>query len=145
MSKVISTNKSTEKEILDHLKKCNNDFIPSLSSYIDLELYSYKLFSKAVRFEYFVHNELAGLLAFYVLEKEGISFLTNLSVLRKYHGQGIASLLLSSLVNFNKKNKLTSIKLEVSNQNKPAYLFYMKNDFSLYESNDKSQILIKKI
>ena len=77
----ITQNKSNEENIFKHLKKCSNQFIPSLDTYVNIELYSKKLYKQATRFEIFDNNNLKGLIAIYINNDKGFitNFLSNLS------------------------------------------------------------------
>ncbi len=44
-------NKATTAQIIDHLQRCNADFIPPLSGRTNIDDYALKITNKATRFE----------------------------------------------------------------------------------------------
>jgi ribosomal protein S18 acetylase RimI-like enzyme len=133
-------NKSSEKEIHEHLVKISPFFKPQLNSYVDLKIYSNKIFNKSVRFDCFNENNLIGLIALYI--SEGFGFITNISVLPQFQGQGIAQNLLINCVCFVKKIEgIKYLRLEVFHQNKVAQSFYGKNNFKIISKSKKKVIM----
>lgn len=125
-------NKTRAEDIYDHLSRCDYDFKPSLSSYVDLNLYSKKLYEKSERFEIWRNNHLIGLLAVYINEVDKSIFITNLSIERSLRGQSFGLKLINMMlkeVNF--MNTFESIKLEVKSKNIHAIKFYEKVGFKL--------------
>jgi hypothetical protein len=59
-----SNNKACLGDILNHLSKVDSSFVPNLSSYIDLKLYSKKISENAERVELWRNEVLVDLLAF---------------------------------------------------------------------------------
>lgn len=137
-------NKSSEKEILTHLTKCNNDFVPTLSSTINLNIYANKLYTKSIRLELWVENDLIGLLAVYTNNKEK-GYITNMSILSEYYGKGFAQLLLDACIKHLKELAINRVELEVNKENSRAIKFYEKNKFILKNSNEISLHLSKSI
>ncbi len=137
-------NTSTTKQIVTHLKRCDDLFVPNLSSYVDMESYAGKLFNKAQRIEYFKENELLALLAFYVNFENNFCFITNVSVDRKLKGKKIGDTLLTRLVEFCLENGINKIQLEVRKENCKAINFYKKHNFTLLKEN-KKKIELQKI
>lgn len=124
-------NNSTKKHIINHLKACNDSFIPNLDSYVDIDSYSRKLHSKSTRFEYFENNKLIGLVAAYQNSIEREVFITNVSVIPSFQKKGISSSLLSKCISYYKNKKYKLIILEVNNKNWKAVNFYEKNKFKI--------------
>jgi len=129
-----STNKSTTKQIEDHLSKCEKTFTPKLSSYVDIKDYSNKVFNKAMRFECFDEEKLVGLIAGYKGEK---LYITNVSTDPDYTRRGIAGTLMKMSEDFCRLNNLRYIELEVNPQNQTAIAFYEKRGFKIKNSNHK--------
>lgn len=128
-------NISTKDQIFTHLKACDTLFVPNLSSYVDIESYSEKLFEKAVRIEYFKGNELLALLAFYVNFNNNFCFITNVSVDDKLKGKKIGNALLLHLDQYCIENNIKKIQLEVRKENNKAINFYKKHSFALLKEN----------
>ena len=90
---------STVEEIHVHLQGCDADFVPRLSSRIDLKAYAKKIFEKSTRLEAWAGQELIGLIAVYLTNKDaGEGFITNVSVLSAYAGKKVASQLLQNCI-----------------------------------------------
>lgn len=125
-------NKTRIEDIFNHLSRCDTDFKPNLSSYVDLNLYSKKLYNKSERFEVWQNNHLLGLLAVYVNKKDKFLFITNLSLEKELRGQGFGLKLIDLMLNeLNFKNTFKIIRLEVKTKNIQAIKFYEKIGFKL--------------
>jgi ribosomal protein S18 acetylase RimI-like enzyme len=121
---------ATVKEILAHLKECNNNFSPPLAERVNVDAYSRKLYEKSVTFEAWEGRCLAGLLAAYFNDSTDCSvFITNVSVLKDFMGLGIASELLRECIEYAIKENFREIKLEVNKENSYAIGLYRKFDF----------------
>ena len=100
-----------------HLNECSKNFIPELSTYVDIDTYSTKLFQKSTRVEAFLESELIGLIAIYINEQKKDSFISNVSVLPKIEGNGVAKTLfaetLKLLKQLNTSAKIAFLSLEV--------------------------------
>lgn len=132
---IVYFNTSTIDQIVTHLKKCDNLFVPNLSSYIDIDRYAEKLFEKAQRIECFENKELLALLAFYKNLENSFCFITNLSVDEKIKGKRIGQNLLNKLNTYCVDNNILKIQLVVYKENNKAINFYIKNNFALLKEN----------
>lgn len=123
-------NKASVVEIAEFLKKSDADFVPLLSSRVEISDYANKIASKATRFEAWSGGKLIGLVAAYCndLEKR-IAFITSVNVLREWTGKGIAAKLMKQLVEHAKASGMHQISLEVACNNVPAIRLYEKNGF----------------
>lgn len=118
------------QEILAHLKECSDDFYPPLIERVNLEEYSRKLLEKSITFEAWNQNFLVGLLAAYFNQNTDRSvFITNVSVLKKFMGMGIASELLGQCIKYAASKKIREIELEVNKESAYAINLYGKFDF----------------
>lgn len=133
---------ANEKDIFEHLAECNNNFIPPLSERLDLTNYSNKIFEKSITFEAWHNDSLIGLIAAYFNDNEK-GFITNVSVVQKYLGKGIATLLMNNCINYAKRNNFNVILLEVNNNNESAIKLYMKFGFIVH--GRKNELLILKL
>jgi ribosomal protein S18 acetylase RimI-like enzyme len=116
---------ASENDIRLHLEACNSQFIPPLDTQVDLVQYAKKLFRKAVTFE-----ALAGLVAAYFTDKtDKNAFITNVSLLKEYRNQGLASKLMDNCIDYAGKNNIASIRLEVNRNNITALKLYEKYHF----------------
>ena len=123
-------NAASAVQIAEHLLRCDADFVPPLSSRVKLADYTNKIASKATRFEAWTGSTLVGLLAAYCddLEK-GAAYITSVSVLREWTGQGIADQLMALCVQHAKVSGMRQIGLEVASDNTPAIMLYKKCGF----------------
>lgn len=124
------TKTASEHEVLGHLSACNDSYVPPLSRKTDLISYSKKIVEKAITFEAWNENELAGLIAAYFNDGEKhAGYITNVSVLPEFSGKGIGSELLSRCIDHAIKGNYREIRLEVNKANTKAISLYRKNDF----------------
>lgn len=128
-----TVNKSTYLEILNHLNECSSTFIPDLSSYVDIEEYSKKLYEKSTRIESYFGEKLIGLVSLYVNSSD--SFITNFSVSPGFQGSGISKVILKMCIDHVKKLDHKSLFLEVKDRNNRAISFYKKNKFKIIKIN----------
>ena len=128
---------SKEEEIHVHLQKCDADFVPRLSSRIDLKAYAKKIFEKSTRLEAWAGQELIGLIAVYLTNKEaGEGFITNVSVLSAYAGKKVASQLLQNCIEAAKREGFLKLILEVNKGNERAINFYKKHNFEIKDNQE---------
>lgn len=131
-------NTSKLEEIKNHLNDCSKDYIPFLDSYVDLDNYSEKIFSRAIRFEAYVESNLIGMIAMYVNPDALMGYITNVSVNSEYNGKGIGNKLMDQAKKYALHENLKFIELEVYKNNIKAINFYKKNGFDLYTSTDNT-------
>ena len=137
-------NTAGPKQINHHLLDCDNTFVPSLSSRVDIVDYSAKLFEQAQRIEYFDKNDLSGLLAFYLVDDQEV-FITSISVSPAYQGKGLGKQLLFELEDYCQKNSILKIVLRVSKDNKNAIRFYNASNFMAQREKEPSKYEYKMI
>lgn len=134
---------ASEQEIYSHLMKCNENFIPPLEKKVNIHEYSNKIFQKAVTFEAWSADTLVGLVAAYFNDPKGqTGYITSVSIIKAYMGQGIASILIDSSIDYARQHSFRTICLEVEKSNDHAINLYKKYQFHEYENKDAS-ILIK--
>lgn len=136
-----SKNNSSDKDIRNHLERCDELFKPFLSSYINLEEYSKKLLERAVRYEIFDNANLVGLVAVY--HSSNIGYISNFSLEQQFLGKDLSSQLMKLCIDDSKKQKLITIRLEVFKENLRAIKFYFKHGFTIESDNAKVLIFIK--
>lgn len=122
-------------DIATHFAACDSDFIRDLSSRVDLKDYINKILVNAIRYEAWSSNRLVGLLAVYTNPE--FDFITNVSVVKDFAGQGTASALLKQCIDHSKNE----IKLEVASHNKAAQALYKKFCFSVRDNTESSFIM----
>lgn len=142
MNKVeFKINQSCSSDILEHLKKCNDQFIPPLSSRVSIDEYSFKIFEKAIRFELWDGLNLIGLTAAYKNNERNSLFITNVSIEKDYSGNGLANKLIEEVINYCKTNGFKNIKLEVNIDNFKAISLYTKFNFKTEKEHNDSLFL----
>lgn len=123
-------NKAAELEIIEHLQACDADFVPHLSGRVELRSYAQKIISNAIRFEAWYRGTLVGLVAAYCNDREKhIAYITSVSVLKAWMGQGIAANLMGQCVEKAKVLGMRQISLQVACDNTPAVKLYEKSGF----------------
>ena len=131
------------QELRTHLLECNPHFVPPLQDKVDLRDYAQKIFEHAVTFEAWSDDVLVGMVAAYFNDlDERAGFITNVSTLKRYMGQGIASKLIHSAIEHARQHDFVAILLEVEKANEHAIELYEKIRFHRVEDRD-SAILMK--
>ena len=125
----VCLNKATENEILNHLLSCDADFVPPLSSRIEIKRYALKIKEKAMRFEAWYCSSLVGMVAAYFNSQQNTVFITSVSLLKSHQGRGIASKLMRTCIENAKNNGFQFIELEVDGENDDAFRIYKKLNF----------------
>ena len=136
-------NKATLAEIENHLTECSEQFIPILSSYVDLHIYSSKIANNATTFEAWCENYLVGLVAIYYNVEAKNVFITNVSVVSSYQGKSIAGKLLDICFNLSRDLLYTNVSLDVNKLNIKAISFYKRKGFCVVKSIDNISSLLR--
>ena len=142
---IYKINKSSDIEIRKHLWECSDSFTPPLSTYVEIDSYSTKIFTKSVRFEAFYKNKLVGLIAMYVNKEDRSTFITNVSVYPEFIGVGIGYTLLKNCKMYINRNGFKRLSLEVKKNNNLAIKFYEKNNFIITKTNKENYTMELKI
>ena len=123
-------NKASAEHIAAHLRHCDADFVPPLSGRVDIKDYALKMASNATRFEAWSGDELIGLVAAYCNDRvKCVAYITSVSLLKEWTGQGIATRLLDQCVEHARVSGMRQICLEVAQANTPAINLYEKSGF----------------
>ena len=131
--------------LLMHLHRCDDLFVPRLSERMDLDLYAEKIIDYSNRFEAWHKQELIGLVAAYTNDHESrIAYITNVSVLLEWQGQGIASRLLSDCMEHSGHNGFDGLVLEVHLSNMKAIALYQKLGFEKNRNAESFVFMTKK-
>jgi len=134
-----SQNQTSEAKIFDHLIVCDSNFLPNLSDRVDIKKYTNKIYHNAVKFEAWADDVLVGLVAVYLNDAVNhTGFITNVSVVKEFMGNGIALHLISKCLEYAKTLNMQGISLEVSNSNNSAIYLYNKCGFSISDRNNLS-------
>ncbi len=128
MTLTFDKNRADAHAISAHLRSCDALFVPPLSARVDLLAYGVKLTTHAVLFEAWAESALVGLVAGYANAPDRQdSFVTNVSVLPDWHGQGIASRLLDAFVDHARVAGFARVVLSVDARNDRARSLYRKH------------------
>jgi len=126
----IRTNEASYAQIAHHLARANKQFVPLLSSRVDIEAYAHKIFDNTYRMEAWDSTELVGLVATYCNDSERmIAYITNVSVFTDWAGKGLGSDLLQRTVLHMQSIGLAQIRLEVDRNNVTAMRLYERAGF----------------
>lgn len=139
----IKSNQSTIVDIKNHLWQVSPQFVPELSSYVDIDKYSEKLYKKAQRIEIWDNGQLEGLLAYYLNTESRFAFITNVSISPRIMREGMASEMIKRMIEDN-KGEFDIIRLEVNEDNERAKRFYYKNGFMVKHSIEHGAILMER-
>jgi len=131
----------TLKHVQQHLIACSDTFVPNLSSYVNINEYSKKIFKQAVLFTKFDEDKLVGLVAAYDNPTEKFGWITNVSVDPNYSKKGIASELLNRCYKYFETKKYFNIFLEVFSDNEKAIKLYTKQGFINHKIRNNKMIL----
>ena len=140
MSFEFRINASSQADILAHLEQCDESFFGGLKREVNIDEYTQKLLTNAIRLEVWEAGALIGLLAMYV--NAGTSaYITNVSIATEFKGRKIASLLMDHSISYAREKKIKTIRLEVKINNIPAITLYEKYNFITCEVNEMSQFM----
>lgn len=139
------TNQSDYNDIYYHLIECDLFFNPKLSEKIDIVEYSKKINAKAIRVEAWNNDLLIGLVAYYFNPENSTAFITNVSVLDRFKGLGIAKKLLQEAIDQVKCLNCHSINLEVNKSSSVVINLYLKFNFELTGENLDNYLMKKRM
>ena len=123
--------------VLRHLQACDAAFHPPLSARVDLAVYADKLAEHALRMEAWVGGELVGLVAVYCNAPDrGTAFVSNVSVLPGYTGQGIARQLMRNAIAHVRALNFATLSLEVDPRAVAAIRLYAALGFQAATGTD---------
>ena len=116
---------------------CDKGFSPPLSTRVNLEEYSHKLFEKSITFEAWSNKTLIGMIAAYFNDfKNSNGFITNVCVVESFKGMHIASKLMKLCIDFANEHRFKRIYLEVNENNISAINLYTKFSFKPLDKKD---------
>ena len=136
-------NESKLDEIYQHLFDCSDSFVPKLSSYVNLDEYSSKIYQKSFRIEAFNNNKLVGLIAVYI--NTNSLYITNVSVLPDFQNLKIADKIMKKCIEKCQELSITKLILEVRKENIKALSFYNKRGFKISTEKENTYIMILEI
>jgi ribosomal protein S18 acetylase RimI-like enzyme len=120
---------ANQQDIANHLRTCDSQFIPTLSSRVNIDEYSNKIEEFAVTFEAWFEAELVGLVAVYRNAALSEAFITSVSTSPGFRNMGIGYRLLSEVIEFCHSSNISKIELEVNNLSSAGISLYEKIGF----------------
>ena len=121
---------ATPTQIAEHLERCDDAFVPPLSTRTGIDDYARKIGRQAVRFEAWVDRTLVGLVAAYFNDEDRrVVFITDVSVEAAFQRTGIASELIRRCIERATNEGFDAIELEVDRANAPAIGLYSRLGF----------------
>lgn len=129
-------NTASIDELYQHLSKCDNNFEPSLSSRVDLNEFSEKIYKLSKNFEAWEGGILVGHLGCYfndIIKRKG--FINNVSILSSHYNKGIGTDLVKKCLDYGNVIKFNVIELEVYKENRIAIKLYEKFGFIPFDVN----------
>ena len=146
MTLIYKMQSASKDIILLHLQQCDLSYRPPLSSRVDLREYADKMFARSVSFEAWDRGALVGLVNAYFNGAENrVGFVTNVSVLPEYTGQGVAKKLLRMCLDYGSDRKTRVIRLEVSRENEPAVSVYSNAGFRVVGEDGMDLVMEREI
>ncbi len=141
---IIEINKASREQIENILRLCDEDFIPKLSSRVNISDYALKLLKHAEIISLLNGEGIFGMIAIYCNDFEKkIGYISSFCLLRKYRGKGIAQKLLRESILYSKRKGMKKIRLEVNPKNLPAINLYKQFDFYIIK-NDADSIIMER-
>ena len=131
--------RASEKQVFEHLVRCDNRYHPPLSQRVDIAEYARKLRARAETLEAWHGGVLVGVVAIYINEAPAEAFVSSVSVDDGFAGRGIGSHLVSDAIALARLRGANGISLEVSPQSTQAIQLYQKHGFRI--TNDNPQML----
>jgi ribosomal protein S18 acetylase RimI-like enzyme len=121
---------ATRDELLAHLLACDADFIPPLSSRVDLATYADKLLRHAARIEAWQDGRLVALVAMYCNDaRDRRAFVTSVSVEPSLRGTGLGQRMMARAFERAAAAGMARIALELHGDNHAARRLYEKAGF----------------
>ena len=139
MTVFFRTNVATVDQLSDHLRRCDEGYVPPLSDRVAIDEYARKIAERATRFEAWSDGGLVGLVAAYLPNATGGPvFITDVSIVPEMRGEGVASALLGEAVAFARVHAVPKVRLEVDRRNAPAIGLYEASGFALIRQAGES-------
>jgi ribosomal protein S18 acetylase RimI-like enzyme len=137
-----SLDRATVTEIAAHLSRCDGDFVPPLSSRVEIGSYARKLGHRATRFEAWTEGALVGLLAAYFNDvTRRTAYITSVSVEKPLQRAGLAARLLAACTAQAARFGFESIELDADRDNVAAIALYTKSGFAVSSRRGRTVVM----
>lgn len=127
----LTSNESNSDEVLRHLRAADAEFMPPLSQRVELREYADKLCEQAERDEAWSGTELVALVATYCNDRKRGAYISNVSVLRAFRGQGLGDALVRQAMERAREKRLPMITLHLHADNRAALALYQRHRFAI--------------
>ena len=135
-----------KQSLQEILFEVDDEFIPSLSSQMNIVEYIDKIIKNAVIIPIYVMGRMEAFIAIYCNDYDSyIGYLTMIIVRKGYRSKGFGKLLVNSAIDLLKELKFKKLRLEVFKSNNKAYLLYKKLGFEVYKENSDSLYMEKRL
>lgn len=136
-------NVTSLEEIESVMTNCSADFFDqSINNSEIIKSLAMKFFEKGIFICARDKDTIAGFVAFYANDKDnGCGFISMIIISRYFQGCGIGSNLLKLCAEQCKNNGMTTLRLEVNENNERAIAFYKKKGFKEVNKRDASIFL----
>jgi ribosomal protein S18 acetylase RimI-like enzyme len=133
-------------EIENILVEFNRVFIPPLEERIlNFKSYAEKLVEKGYAYIAMIDSKTVGFIVFYANDSAtNIGYLTQIAVKQECKIKGVGYALIKQFESISYEKGMKTLKLEVSNCNKHAIKFYIRNGYEYYGKATESTIFMAK-
>ena len=131
---LIKLNNINLTELIKIHQLCDKDFVPKLSSRVNIEDYCKKLFNNANFVTINSDEKIIGLVAIYTNNfqtKE--AYISSVCLLKEYRGKGLSKVLISETIKYTVSLGMEIIRLEVGIENETAKKLYESFNFYMVE------------
>ena len=118
---------------------CEQDFLPPLSTRVNVSEYAERLHNSAARYEAWTRGDLVGLVATYQNDpNKECAFISSVSVVKLWQGKGISSRLLEQCIQEVTRLQFAQLALEVNKRQLLAISMYEKRGFKELEATSET-------
>lgn len=119
------------------LEEVDSEFVPALSSSINLYDYAKKICDNASIFSLYEDGKLVAALAVYSNDpNRQIAFCTMLAVDKQHRNCGVGTNLVRTAMDFLKKKSFKFFRLEIYKNNPKAIVFYKRLNFTIVSQSE---------
>lgn len=133
-----------EKVVFNLLSMSDKDFMPALSSSMDIKQYAHKLATCAQFIIVLKQEQIVGFVAYYLNDEGQFIYVPLIWVSSLFQRQGVGKQLIQNLVELSLLD-YKCIKLEVLKTNVHAIMFYKNEQFEIAEDRGEKYLLIKSL
>ena len=124
----------SQEEILEFLKKNENDHYKKLSELVDLNSYAEKLSEKALHFTLYEKEKLVGFSASYFNNDiSKVGYISVISILAGYRRFGLGGILINHIIKYARENLYKEIVVKPDCNNSALIGFFEKYGFIMSE------------